>query len=102
MLYKLEPLQNNIVVEPIKPKDVKNYTGKTLSDVETMGMDVLQYGKVIRVHAPDKDHHCTFSADDIVLYEKLASHKTNIGDPRQVLVNIEHVQGQLMEIKDAN
>lgn len=90
MSYKLEPLLSNIVVEPIKPKDVKLYTGKVLSDVETGGMNVLQYGKVVQ-DSPD------FKAGDIILYEALASHKTNIGEPRVVLVPIDHIQSKLVE-----
>lgn len=93
MKYKLEPRLENVVIEPIKPKDVRNYTGKTLSDVETSGLDVLQYGKVVE-DAED------LKAGDIILYEKLASHKTNIGDPRQVLVHIEHIQGRLIKVED--
>lgn len=92
MPYKLIPLLDNVVIEPIKPKDIRLYTGKILADVETKGMDVLQYGKVAQ-DSPD------FKVGDIVLYERLASHKTNIGETRLVLVNIEHIQGRL---EDAN
>lgn len=97
MPYKLVPLLDNVVIEPIKPKDIRLYTGKVLADVETKGMDVLQYGKI----AQDGTHinNENFKAGDIVLYERLASHKTNIGETRLVLVNIEHIQGRL---EDAN
>ncbi len=87
-MYKLVPLLDNVVIEPIKSKDIKQYTGKTLSDVETSGMDILQYGKVAQ---PNKG----FAIGDVVLYEKLASHKTNVGDPRLVLVDFNHIQGVL-------
>lgn len=94
MTYKLEPLLSNVVVEPIKPKDVKLYTGKVLSDVETGGMNVLQYGKIAQDCVD-----CDLMAGDIVLYEALASHKTNIGEPRLVLVPIDHIQSKLVEVK---
>ena len=89
-MYKLVPLLNNVIIEPLKEKEVKEYTQKALTGVETGKMDVLQYGRV----AQDTDD---FKTGDIVLYEKLAAHKTNFGDPRLLLVDKDHVQGRLVK-----
>lgn len=93
-MFKLIPsIRNeNLVIEPIERKNVKDYTGKSLSDVETNSMDILQFGKIL--YTNDNE----YKIDDIVLYEKLAAHKTNIGSPRQILVNSQHVQAKLKEI----
>lgn len=96
-MYQLVPYGNNLVIEPIKAKDVKQFTGKVLADIETSGMDVLQYGRVVAIKVADE---IAFNIEegDIVLYEKLASHKTNVGDPRQVLVDIDHIHAKLEEV----
>lgn len=92
MKYQLIPSDNNIVVVPLKPKEVKDYTEKVLTDTETSNMDVIQYGRVI--YGND-----TYQAADIILYQKLASHKTNFGDPRQVIVPVDYIQATLKENK---
>lgn len=88
--YKLIPQPGHITVVPIKDSKVKEYTGKILSDVETTGMDVLQYGKVIVGEGAIQE-------GSIVMYPKLASDKTNFGDPRQVIVETVHVKASLQE-----
>lgn len=91
-MYKLIGLHNNVLIEPIKAKDTSRYTSKLLADVDTNSMDVLQYGKVVWTMINNQ-----VKVGDVVLYEKLASHKTNFGNPRLVLVDIEHIQGKLEE-----
>lgn len=97
-MYKLIPKQGFITVVPLKSSEVKQYTGKTLSDVETTGMDVLQYGRVV-VGSTVGEGSKGVLAGTIVLYPRLASDKTNFGDPRQVIVEIEHVKAYLEEIE---
>lgn len=87
-MYKLEPLTGHVTVIPLKPSEVKEYTAKVLSDVETSGMDILQWGKIV---IGNED----LEADTIVLYPKLASDKTNFGDPRQVIVEIGHIKARI-------
>lgn len=95
-MYKLTPQKYHIIVIPLKTSEVKEYTGKLLSDVETTGMDVLQYGRVV---SPGKS---IYEAGDVVLYPRIASDKTNFGDPRQVIVEAAHIKAHLEEIKHAN
>lgn len=87
-MYKLSARHSNVILEPLTERDTKEYTGKTLTGVETTSMDVLQYG---RVAVEYKD----LKVGDIVLYEKLAAHKTNFGNPRLLLVDDDHIQGRL-------
>lgn len=87
-MYKLIPLGNNILIEPLQEKEIKEYTQKVLTGVETGKLDVLQYGKV----ANETED---YEIGDVVLYEKLASHMTNFGSPRVVLVDKEHIHGRL-------
>lgn len=96
MKYQLIPSDNNIVVVPLKPKEVKEYTQKVLTDTETSNMDVIQYGRVVISEIAYRD---IYKPGDVVLYQKLASHKTNFGDPRQVIVPIEYIQATLKELK---
>lgn len=104
--YRLVPLNGNIAVVPLTPKEVKEHTSKALVDPHTDSMHVLSYGRV--VHADTKlslqqaalvsnfTHELVdFGEGDIILYQKLASHKTNFGSPRQVLVPIENIEGKL-------
>lgn len=91
-MYQLVPQPGHMIVVPLKSAEVKEYTGKTLSDVETSTMDVLQYGRVVRAGKS------IYEVGDIVLYPKLASDKTNFGEPRQVIVQAEHVKAYLKEI----
>lgn len=91
-MYNLIPQSPNITVVPLKTSETKQYTGKVLTDVETTGMDVLQYGRVVSGGSEYKE-------GDIILYPKLASDKTNFGDPRQVIVEVGHVKAHLEEIK---
>jgi hypothetical protein len=93
-MYHLVPAAGHITVVPLKPTEVKQYTSKILNDVETSGMDVLQYGRVI-------EGGSAYATDDIVLYAKLASDKTNFGDPRQVIVELQHVKGFIKEVDEA-
>lgn len=93
--YRLVPQSDHITVIPLKTSEVKEYTGKLLSDVETTGMDVLQYGRVVdAVKAQGR-----FRPGMIILYPRLASDKTNFGDPRQVIVEVGHVKAYLEEVK---
>lgn len=94
MSYKLIPQSGFITVIPLKPSETKEYTGKLLSDVETTGMDVLQYGRVI---SQGDSTAYDYAAGDIVLYPKLASDKTNFGEPRQVIVEAGHIKAYLKE-----
>lgn len=99
MIYKLVPSSKNIIVVPLKPRETKEYTSKVLADVETSNMDIIQYGRVIvgtdNVYKPKY----FYKPGDIVLYQKLASHRTNFGDPRQVIVPMEYIEASLEEIK---
>lgn len=88
MKYELVPLPGQIIVVPLKTSETKEYTGKLLQDVETSNMDVLQYGRVIVGEG-------AIIEDSIVMYPKLASDKTNFGDPRQVIVETAHVKAYL-------
>lgn len=90
--YKLIPQPGHITIIPLKANEVKRYTNKLLADVETTGMDVLQYGRVV---VGEK----TIKEGAVVMYPRLASDKTNFGDPRQVIVETAHVKGYLEEIK---
>lgn len=90
MQYKLVPLPGQIIVVPLKTSETKEYTGKLLQDVETSNMDVLQYGKVVVGEGKIQE-------GSIVMYPKLASDKTNFGDPRQVIVETAHVKAYLQE-----
>lgn len=92
-MYKLIPSEGHITVIPLKSSETKQYSGKLLSDVETAGMDVLQYGKVVEAFE-------LYASGDIVLYARLASDKTNFGDPRQVIVELEHVKGRVEEVSN--
>lgn len=87
-VYKLVPQPGHITVIPLKASETKEYTGKQLQDVETSGMDVLQYGRVVVGEGVIKE-------DSIVMYPRLASDKTNFGEPRQVIVETEHVKAYL-------
>lgn len=93
MTYMLIPQSGHITVVPLKASEVKQYTGKLLNDVETTGMDVLQYGKVIIGEGKIK-------YGSIVLYPRLASDKTNFGEPRQVIVEVGHIKAYLLEVKE--
>lgn len=93
IVYKLIPQPGHITVVPIKDSKVKEYTGKILSDVETTGMDVLQYGKVVVGEG-------IIQEGSIVMYPKLAGDKTNFGDPRQVIVESAHVKAYLQETNE--
>lgn len=97
MSYKLVPVNENVVLIPLKKQEVKQYTSKVLSDVETDRLDVLNYGRVVEVFDPTKP---TYETGDIVLYQKLAAHKTNFGDPRQVVVPIENIEAKIEEIEE--
>lgn len=97
-MFKLVPRPGHISVVPLKTSEVKQYTGKQLSDVETPGMDILQYGRVMTTDSSE-DHACVFKSGDIILYPRLASDKTNFGDPRQVIVEVGHVKAYLQEEK---
>lgn len=88
MKYELVPLPGQIIVVPLKTSETKEYTGKLLQDVETSNMDVLQYGRVVVGEG-------AITEDSIVMYPKLASDKTNFGDPRQVIVETAHVKAYL-------
>lgn len=93
-MYVLVPEIDHITVVPLKSSEIKEYTGKVLSDVETTGMDVLQFGRVV------------FGTGQllpgmIVIYPKLASDKTNFGDPRQVIVEVAHIKAHLKEIEES-
>jgi hypothetical protein len=90
--YILKPRVGHITVVPLKSTEIREYTGKVLSEVETSGHDVLQYGRVIA------------GTDDIkqgliAVYPKLASDKTNFGDPRQSIVEIAQVKAFIEEVK---
>lgn len=98
MKYKLIPQSGHITVIPLKSSEVKEYTGKLLNDVETSGMDVLQYGRIITTD-DSEDHACMFKSGDIILYPRLASDKTNFGDPRQVIVEVGHIKAYLEEVE---
>lgn len=117
MMYQLQPLNGNVAIVSLKSKEVKEYTSKVLADVETNKIDVLNYGRVVEVgpytfeqatqlvaltygsevppHLPD------LKPGDIVLYQKLAAHSTNFGDPRIVLVPIENIEGKLTPVEEA-
>lgn len=97
MSYKLVPINENVTVIPLKPQEVKKYTSKVLTDVETNRLDVLNYGRVVEVFDPTK---ATYETGDIILYQKLAAHKTNFGDPRQVIVPFENIEAKLEEIEN--
>lgn len=99
MSYNLIPQNGHITVIPLKSSETKEYTGKLLNDVETTGMDVLQYGRVVLIPSISKGYEWDFGIGDIVLYPKLASDKTNFGEPRQVIIEAEHVKGYLEEVK---
>ncbi len=92
MKYDIYPSPENILVEPLKSKETKEYTAKALADVETSHMNELQFGRII--HGSLKWGQ-EFGAGDIVLYQKLAAHNTNFGTPRQILVPIEQIEGAL-------
>lgn len=96
MSYKLVPVNNNVTLIPLKPQEVKQYTSKVLTDVETSRLDVLNYGRVVELFDPTK---AIYETGDIVLYQKLAAHKTNFGDPRQVVVPFESIEAKLEEIE---
>lgn len=107
MSYTLKPLNENIVVAPLKTKEVQEYTGKFLVEPDSNKMDVLSYGRVINADAPANARKALTGSDfvavksgDIILYQKLASHKTNFGDPRLVLVPIESIEGVLEVAND--
>lgn len=91
--YKLIPQPGHITVESLKASEIKDYTNKLLSDVETAGMDVLQFGRVVVGEGEIKE-------GAIVAYPKLASDKTNFGDPRQSIVEVLHVKAHLEETKE--
>jgi hypothetical protein len=93
-MYRLSPLNGNITLIPLTSKEVKEYTAKTLTDVETTKMDVLNYGRVVDPSTSQ------LKAGDIVLYQKLASHKTNLGSPRELLVPLTEIEGKLTEVSD--
>lgn len=97
MTYELIPQSKHITVIPLKPSEVKQYTGKLLNDVETTGMDVLQYGQV--VSNTTVTGYINIKPGTIVLYPRLASDKTNFGEPRQVIVEVEHIKAYLKEVK---
>lgn len=92
MTYKVSPLNNNVLVSPLTTKETKEYTSKVLTDVESDKLNVLNYGRVIEVFDPI---NARFETGDIVLYQKLAAHKTNFGTPRQILVPSENIEGKL-------
>lgn len=94
-MYKLIPMSGYITVIPLKPAEIKQYTSKVLSDVETSGMDVLQWGKVVAQPDFDPLYQPGYKVGDVVLYPKLASDKTNFGDPRQVIVEVGHVKARI-------
>lgn len=98
MNYRLIPQSGFITVIPLKPSEVKEYTGKLLADVETTGMDVLQYGRVVAITTSNGEFKGGYAPDDIVLYPKLASDKTNFGEPRQVIVEVGHVKAYLLKV----
>ncbi len=97
MPYKLTPLNGNLAVMPLNKKEIQQYSQKVLLDVETSRMAVLSYGRVISVPKKCED----FSPNDIILYQKLASHVTNFGD-RQILVPVEQIEGKIEEIRSAD
>lgn len=97
MPYNLVPQPGYITVVPLKTNEVKEYTGKLLADVETSGVDVLQYGRVVATPLILLGHD--FKVGYIVLYPRLASDKTNFGEPRQVIVEVGHVKAYLEEVK---
>lgn len=100
MKYNLVPAGPHITVIPLKPAEVQEYTGRKLADVETAGHDVLQYGRVELVSMTITDSKLTpvIKHGDIVLYPRLASDRTNFGDPRQVIVEVQHIKAYLKEV----
>lgn len=93
MKYKLQPLNDNISVIELKAKEIKEYTGKALADVDSGKMNVLNYGRVVS-SSSDK-----FKAGEVVLFQKLAAHKTSFGVPSELVVPIEHIEAKLEEVK---
>jgi co-chaperonin GroES (HSP10) len=97
--YMLKPLKGEVVLVEMTPEEIRTLTERTLISPETYSMDVLQFGHVYAV-AEDVSKVQT---GDVVLYEKLASHQTNVGDPRQLLVDAKHIHATLdKEDGDAN
>lgn len=96
MSHKLVPINENVTLIPLKPQEIKQYTSKVLADVETNRLDVLNYGRVVDIFDTTR---ATFETGDVVLYQKLAAHKTNFGDPRQVVVPFENIEAKVEEIE---
>lgn len=84
----LKPLKDNVLITELKEEELKEITGNVLIGVETNKLDVLNYGRVVQ---PTKE----FEQGDVVLYQKLASHKTNYGKPRVVLVPADKIEGAI-------
>ena len=99
MSYQLKPLNGNVSVIELKPKEVKEVTAKTLIDTGSTKYEVLQYGRVVGVSQKEVGL-VDVAPGDIILYQKLASHKTNFGDPRIVLVPIEKIEAGLEATND--
>lgn len=102
MSYKLKPLADRVTLVELTKEEIQQLTARALTNLESQKLDVLQYGRIIdRCHL--NDGLDVMRIGGIVLFEKLAAHKTNFGTPRQLIVPIENIHGELIEeTGDAN
>lgn len=91
MTYFLLPKNGNVVLVELKNKEVQEYTGKALLDVDANSLNVLNYGRVISSASSN------YVEGDVVLFQKLAAHKTNFGTPRQYIVPDTEIEAKLAE-----
>lgn len=92
MKYRLVPQNNNVSLIEIKSKELKDITGKTLVDVDSSKINVLNYGRIVSAPEPTG-----FKEGEIVLFQKLAAHKTSFGIPSELIVPVEHIEAKLSE-----
>lgn len=89
----LQPLSSNLSIIELTPDEVRTVTERKLVAQEQRTLDVLQYGKVLITGS----EVTRASSGDIILFEKLACHVTNFGNPRQYVIDETHVQARLVE-----
>lgn len=88
MSYRILPSEKNLVAIKLKNKEAQKYLGSALASTDPNKIDHLSLARVISGSGE-------YKPEDIILYQEIASHKTNFGVPKQVLIPLEHIEGKI-------
>lgn len=97
MSYKISPKPEEVVLTELTNEEVRKLKNRVLASNETNGFGVLQYGRIVELSPATE--YTSLVVGQVVLFEDLHAHKTDFGDPRQLIVPIEAIHGTLVEDK---